>query len=107
MHYTELIQITNYDYRFVMNSPATWEVLIFYEDIPFTKRSLLNDSFIDIDGELGEELEETTQDIIREYVPLKSVEKAKELLAKLQEINSKHVNEMYSSVLVNNLVKAE
>lgn len=107
IHYTELIQITNYDYRFVMNSPATWEVVIFYEDIPFTKRSLLNDSFIDIDGELGEELEETTQDIIREYVPLKSVEKAKELLAKLQEINSKHVNEMYSSVLVNNLVKAE
>lgn len=107
MHYTGLIQITNFDYRFVMNSPATWEVLIFYDEVPFTRKSLLDDSVIDIDGELGDKLEEASQDIIREYIPLKSVEKAKELLAKLREIDSKHINEIYSSVLVHNLIDAE
>lgn len=90
-----------------MNSPATWEVLIFYDEVPFTRKSLLDDSVIDIDGELGDKLEEASQDIIREYIPLKSVEKAKELLAKLREIDSKHINEIYSSVLVHNLIDAE
>lgn len=105
MHYKSLIQVTNFDYRLVMNNPSTWEVIVFYEDVPFTRRSMLDDSFIDIDGELGDDLGENVKTIIKEYVPLTSVEKAKELLRKLQEADSKYVHELYSSALVEKLVE--
>lgn len=105
MHSKGLIKITNFDYRLVMNNPATWEVIVFYDDVPFTRRSMMDDSFIDIDKELGDELEETVKTIIKEYVPLDSVEKAKELYDKLQEAESEHINDLYSSVLVQKLVE--
>ena len=107
MHNKGLIQITNFDYRFVMNSPATWEVIIFYDDIPFTTKSIIDDSFIDIDGELSEELDENIKDIIREHIPLDSVEKAKKLWVRLQENDSKNINKMYSSKLIHHLIGAE
>lgn len=105
MHYKGLIKITKFDYRLVMNNPATWEVIVFYDDVPFTRRSMLDDSFIDIDKDLGGELKENVKTIIKEYVPLDSVKKAKELYDKLQEVDSEHLNDLYSSVLVQKLIE--
>lgn len=105
MHYKGLIQVTNFDYRLVMNNPATWEVIAFYDDVPFTRKNMLDDSFVDIDGELDNGMDETVKTIIKEYVPLDSVEKAKELHVKLQETGSEYLHEMYSSALVQKLVE--
>lgn len=103
MHTMELIQITNFDYRFIMNNPSTWEVIIFYDEVPFTRRSILDDSFVDIDDEVGEILEQDAKRIIKEYIPLDSVEKAHELLDKLKETGVERVDKLYSSVLIHRL----
>lgn len=66
---------------------------------------MLDDSFVDIDGELDNGMDETVKTIIKEYVPLDSVEKAKELHVKLQETGSEYLHEMYSSALVQKLVE--
>ena len=105
MHYTELKEVISFDSRFVMNNPPTWEVIVFYNDIPFTEKNMLEDTNISIDDEYHEQVDENTRKIIKEYMPLDSIEKAKELKKRLQEVNIENVNMMYSDELVRRLTK--
>ena len=105
-YHTYLIKINNSDYRFIMNNPPTWEMIVFYDNIPFTNKDMCGNG-IDIDGELDGSFDEAIKEILQQYIPLETVEKANELLEKLNKLNLKDVDRLYSSKLINKLTVIE
>ena len=98
-YHTYLIKINNSDYRFIMNNPPTWEMIVFYDNIPFTNKDMCGNG-IDIDGELDGSFDEAIKEILQQYIPLETVEKANELLETLNKINFNDVDRLYSSKLI-------
>lgn len=104
-NYTELTRIYDFDSRFIMNDPSTWEVIFFYEDIPFTRKNKLSEDEYDIAQGPKSDWDDTTQQVVKEFIPLVTAEKAKELYTILLDNESKYIDEMYCSTLVENLSK--
>ena len=106
-HCESLLQVTRFDSKLVMNNPATWEIIVSYKTIPFTRLESLNSDVIDIDAE--EELallDRNAQEIIKKSIPIDSVKKAIQLEERLDNIGFEQIDNIYSSYLICKLKEA-
>ena len=97
IHKTSICLVKNYNIDFLMNQPPTWEVIVIYNEIPFTGMDMLHASSINIDDAnreslLANALEEKLVDILLDFHenngPLDSIAKAFDLEMQLKEVDS-------------------
>ncbi|EPY2308020.1 hypothetical protein ACXATD_003743 [Clostridium sporogenes] len=100
-HHTNLLKVYNYDINLIMNNPVTWEVMIIYKDIPFTRKDSSGLDKINIDecdekSLIASGVDRKIIDIVLSFMsensPIDTVEKAYDLDRRLKNINNDQKN---------------
>ena len=85
--------VYNYDINLSMNNPPTWEVMIIYNEIPFTRNDFFSPNMIDIDvcdeefliaAGIDKKVIEILIIFIRENAPIDTADKAYDLDKRLR-----------------------
>lgn len=63
MHYVGIGKILNYDVNIIMHNPPTWEIMLFYDLVPFTRQDYIKTEHVEKDKI---NLDKCTKDILLE-----------------------------------------
>lgn len=111
-HTTELIKVINYDINLIMNKPATWEVIVNFRFVPFTKKSLIGEEAINIDiageesfanADINEDVAKIILKFMKENSSLDTCSKAFELEKAIEKYPETSIYQFISPKLIESL----